>query len=60
MISSQEKKEVVWLSPITKDLTPTENSKKQREKPRLQKIDYTTIVGRLRTVSWSNDSTQLV
>ena len=53
-----EKKEDIWLSPMTKAPTPTEKSKKQRDniKNATKNFDYTTIADRLRTVSWSNDS----
>ena len=54
----QEKKEDIWLSPKTKAPTPTEKSKKQRDNkntpPKREK--YTTIMDRLRTVSWGNNS----
>ena len=48
----------IWLSPMIKAPTTTEKSKKQRDnnKNTPQKIDYTTIADRLRTVSWSNSS----
>ena len=54
----EEKKEVIWLSPMTKAPTPTEKSKKQRDniKNANKNFDYTTIADRLRTVSWSNSS----
>ena len=44
---------------MTKVLTPT---KRQRDntKNATKNFDYTTIVDRLLTVSWSDDSTQLV
>ena len=31
IFSTQEKKEEIWLSPVTKTPTPTEQSKKQRD-----------------------------
>ena len=31
LISSQEKKEEIWLNPVTKTHTTTEQSKKQRD-----------------------------
>ena len=31
VISYEEKKEEIWLSPVTKTPTPTEQSKKQRD-----------------------------
>ena len=53
-----EKKEDIWLSPVTKTPTPTEQSKKQRDniKNATKNFDYTTIADRLRTVSSSNSS----
>ena len=51
------KKEEIWLNPVTKTPTPTEQSKKQRDNIKTPpKIDYTTIADRLRMVSWSNSS----
>ena len=43
---------------MTKAPTPTEKSKKQRDKTKnaTKNFDYTTIADRLRTVSWENDS----
>ena len=41
---------------MTKAPTPTEKSKKQREKNSTKTFDYTTIAERLRTVSWGDDS----
>ena len=54
----QEKKENIWLGPMTKAPTPTEKAKQQRDsiKNATKNFDYTTIVDRLRTVSWSNSS----
>ena len=54
----REKKEEIWLNPVTKTHTPTEQSKKQRDniKNTTKNFDYTTIADRLRTVSWSNSS----
>ena len=54
----QEKKEEIWLSPVAKTPTPTEQSKKQHDniKNATKNFDYTTIADRLRTVSWSNSS----
>ena len=47
--SSREKE--IWLSPMTKTPTPTENSKtKGQHKNATKKIDYTTIVDRLTLV----------
>ena len=40
---------------MTKATTPTEKSRKQRDNA-TKIFDYTTIVGRLRTVGWSNNS----
>ena len=41
----QEKREEIWLSPVTKAPTPTEKSKKQRDniKNATKNFDYTTI-----------------
>ena len=41
---------------MTKAPTPIEKSKKQRDSTKndTKNFDYTTITGRLRTVSWSN------
>ena len=54
----EEKKEEIWLSPVTKTPTPTEQSKKAtwQHKNATKNFDYTTIADRLRTVSWSNSS----
>ena len=54
----EQMKEVeIWLSRMTKVPTPTEKSKKQREKHKnaTKNFDYTTISDRLRMVSWGND-----
>ena len=53
-----EKKEEIWLSPVTKAPTLTEKSIKQRDniKNATKTFDYTTIAGWLRTVSCSNSS----
>ena len=58
--SLQEKKEELWLSPMTKAPTQTEKSKKQRDniKNATKNFDYITIAEWLRTVSWSNSSHQ--
>ena len=58
MEGPEEKKEVIWLSPVTKTPTPTDLSNKQRDniKDATKNLDYTTIADRLRTVSWSNNS----
>ena len=50
-------KEEIWLSPVTKALTTTENSQKAKwqHKNATKNFDYTTIADWLRTVSWSND-----
>ena len=60
--SHQEKKEEIWLSPVTKAPTPTEKSKKQRDniKNATKNFDYTTIADRLRTVSRVTAVTALV
>ena len=58
-ISGTKRKKEIWLSPMTKAPTPTEKSKKQGnniKKNVTKNFDYTTIAGRLRTVSWSNSS----
>ena len=54
----KDKKEEIWLSPITNAPTLTEKSKKQRDniKNANKNFDYTTIADRLRMVSWSNSS----
>ena len=53
-----EKKEEIWLSPMTKAPTPTEMSKGQSDNTNnaTKKFDYTAVADRLRTVSWSNYS----
>ena len=57
----QEKKEEIWLSPMTKAPKPTENPKSNVTTQNATKnFDYTTTANRLRTVSWGNDSHQLV
>ena len=55
---SQEKKKEIWLSPVTKTSTPTEQSKKATWQHRnaTKNFDYTTVADRLRTVSWSDSS----
>ena len=55
----KEKKEEIWLSPVTK--TPTSTHRKIQKatwqhKNATKNFDYTTIADRLRTVSWSNNS----
>ena len=54
----QEKKEEIWLSPMTEAPTPTEKSKKHRDntKNATKNFDRTTIADRLRTVRWTNSS----
>ena len=54
----KEKKEEIWLSPMTKPHTPTEMSKGQSDNINnaTKKFDYTAVADRLRTVSWSNYS----
>ena len=54
----KEKKEEIWLSPMTKAPTTTEKSKKQRDNTKTppKNFNYTTIANRLRTVSSGNDS----
>ena len=69
----KNKKEDSGLRSLTKALTTTETSKKQNDSTKIppktgvpvmlqvpQKVDYTTIADQLKTVSWSNDSHQLV
>ena len=53
---SKEKKEEIWLSPMTKAPTPEEMSKGQSDNTNnaTKKFDYTAVADRLRTVSWSN------
>ena len=52
-----EKKKEIWPSPMTKPPIPTENSKTKGQHTNATKnFDYTTIADRLRTVSWSNKS----
>ena len=55
---SWEKKEEIWLSPVTKTSSPTDQSKKQRDKIKnaTQNFGYMAIADRLRTISWSNSS----
>ena len=52
-VNIQEKKEEIWLSPMTKAPTPTEKPKKQRDNT--QNFNHTAIVDWLRTVSWGYD-----
>ena len=54
----REKKEEIWLSPMTKAPTPTEMSKGQSDNTNnaTKKFDYTAVADRLRTVSRSNHS----
>ena len=54
--TNKEKKEEIWLSPMTKVPTPTEMSKGQIDNTNnaTKKFDYTAVADRLRTVSWSN------
>ena len=56
MLQFKEKIEEIWLSPMTKAHTPTEMSKGQSDNTNnaTKKFDYTAVVDRLRTVSWSN------
>ena len=46
MTQIQEKKEEIWLGPMTT----------WQHKNATKNFDYTTILDRLRTVSWSNNS----
>ena len=52
--SNEEKKEDIWLDLMTKDHTPPEKSKKQRDNTKPP--PKTLITQRLRTVSWGNYS----
>ena len=56
--SISEKKEKIWLSPVTNAPRPTEKSKKQRDN--IKTLPKTSITQRLRTdlgtVSWSSNS----
>ena len=54
----KEKKEEIWLGPVTKAPSDREKSKKQRDniKNATKNFDYTTTANRLRSVSWSNSS----
>ena len=56
--SSEDKKEEIWPSPMTKAPIPTEMSKGQSDNTNnaTKKFDWTAIADRLRTVSWSNYS----
>ena len=47
----EEKKEEIWLSPMTKAPTPTEMSKGQSDNTNnaTKKFDYTAVADRLRT-----------
>ena len=53
----KEKKDEIWLSPMTKAPTLLK-SPKQRDSiiNAIKNFDYTTITERLRKVSWSNSS----
>ena len=53
-IEIQEKKEEIWLSPMTKAPTPAELSKGQNDNTNnaTKKFDYTAVADRLRMVSW--------
>ena len=56
LIRVKEKKEEIWLSPMTKAPTPAEISKGQSDNTNnaTKKFDYTAVADRLRTVGWSN------
>ena len=56
MDNKYEKKEEIWLSPMTKAHTQTEKSKGQSDitNNATKKFDYTAVADRLRTVSWDN------
>ena len=51
--ADEEKKEDIWFSPMTKSLYNNRTFKtvKLQHKNATQKIDYTTVTDRLRTVS---------
>ena len=53
-IEIQEKKEEIWLSPMTKAPTPAELSKGQNDNTNnaTKKFDYTAVADRLRMVCW--------
>ena len=54
----KEKKEVIWLSPITKDPVPTENAYKAKQQLKYVTTTfyYITITDWYRMVSWSDYS----
>ena len=56
-IISTEKREDIWLIPLTKAPTTTEMSKGQNDNTNnaTKKFDYRAVAGRLRTVSLSNN-----
>ena len=55
----KEKKKEIWLRPMTKTPTPTENSKTNgQHKNATKNFDFITITDRLGTVSLSNNSHQ--
>ena len=58
----EEKKEGIWLSPMSKAPTPAEMSRGQSDNTNndTKKFDYTAVADRLRTVSLSNYGPQLV
>ena len=51
----KEKKEDIWpsLNNMTKSPIPSENKSQEKTPRRHVNFDYTTIVNRLKTVSWS-------
>ena len=51
-VKHRELKQEIWLSPMTKALTPTENFQHNNA---TNNFNYTTIANRLGTVSWSNN-----
>ena len=55
-LSQQEKKEEIWLGPMTKPLykPKCQRGKLTTHKNDTKKSDYTSISDRLRMVSWSN------
>ena len=49
LLCSLERKEEIWLSPVTKASTPTEKSKKQRDNKKKKPLPKTSITQRLWT-----------
>ena len=60
-IKRKEKKNEIWLGPMTKGPLPTKNSTTNRQNKNATKsFDNTTTSDRLRTVSWVTTAIQLV